>query len=130
MLARLGIRFGSALVGIALGIVVSAAALSGVSVTPTALLEATAVFWIVHIVVSFVALRILVRQPSVSMAGLLAVASTVVSLIVVSLIISGLSIRGPLSYLGATLIIWATTALGDVVGDRMIRARRHRDRRD
>ncbi len=130
MFARLGIRFGSALIGIALGIVVSAAVLSGVSVTPVALVEATAVFWLVHIVVSFMALRVLVRQPSVSMAGLLAVASTVVSLIIVSLIISGLSIKGPMSYLGATLIIWATTAIGDVVGSRMIRARRQRDRRD
>jgi hypothetical protein len=41
-------------------------------------------------VVNFVALRILLRQPSVAMAGLLALASTIVSLIIVNIAVSGL----------------------------------------
>ena len=128
MLARWGIRLGTSLVGIAAGLVLSWAVLSNFHVTPTALVEATLVFWVVHIVVSFLALRVLIRQPSVALAGLLAIASTIVSLIIVSLIVSGLSIQGPATYVYATILIWVTTALGDVVGQRMLRARRERRR--
>ena len=128
MLARWGIRLGTSLVGIAAGLVLSWAVLSNFHVTPTALVEATLVFWVVHIVVSFLALRVLIRQPSVALAGLLAIASTIVSLIIVSLIVSGLSIQGPATYVYATILIWVTTALGDVVGHRMLRARRERRR--
>ena len=128
VIARWGIRLGTSLVGIAAGLVLSWAVLSDFHVTTTALVEATLVFWIIHIVVSFFALRVLIRQPSVALAGLLAIASTIVSLIIVSLIVSGLTIHGPATYVYATLIIWVTTALGDVVGQRMLRARRDRRR--
>ena len=127
MIVRWGIRLAASLVGIAAGIVLSAAILSGVHVSASGLVVATLVFWVVHIVVSFLALRVLVRQPSLALAGLLAVASTIASLIVVSLVVSDLSIRGMSTYFFATLVIWATTAIGDLVGTRMIRARRHRD---
>ena len=82
MLARLGIRLVSSLVGIAIGIVFSVALLSGFSATAHAILVSTLVFWAVHIVVNFIALRILIRQPSVATAGLLALA-VVVGLVVV-----------------------------------------------
>jgi len=78
--------------------------------------------------VQFLALRILVRQPSVALAGLLAVASTIVSLIIVNFIVSGLRIHGLSTYLFATLIIWVATAVADMIGTRMIRDRRQ-DRR-
>jgi hypothetical protein len=65
MLARWGIRILSSLVGIAVGIVLAVAVLSGFSASATAVVEATILFWIVHIVVSFLALRIFVRNPSV-----------------------------------------------------------------
>jgi hypothetical protein len=124
VLVRWGIRLGTSLVGIAVGIIVAAAALPGLSISATGVVEATLVFWVVHIVVQFLALRVLVRQPSVALAGLLAIASTIVALIVVNLIVSGLKIHGASTYVYATLIIWATTALGDTIGQRMIRARR------
>lgn len=128
MLARWGIRLGTSLVGIAAGLVLSWVVLSGVHMSVTALVEATLVFWVVHIVVSFMALRVLIRQPSVALAGLLAIASTVVSLIIVSLIVPGLSLHGMTTYVYATLLIWLTTALGDMVGRRMLRDRRERRR--
>jgi hypothetical protein len=87
------------------------------------------IFWLVHLAVQFMALRVLIRQPSVALAGLLAIASTIVSLVVVNLLISGLHIRGATTYLFATLIIWVTTALADTMGQRMIRERRL-DRRE
>ena len=77
-----------------------------------------------NLVVNFVAVRILIRQPSVGTAGLLALASTIVSLIIVNIVVSGLTIHGVSTYLIATLIIWIATALADMIGGRKIRERR------
>jgi hypothetical protein len=117
------------LAGAAIGIVVSAAVLTDFSISATGIIEATVIFWLVHLAVQFMALRVLIRQPSVALAGLLAIASTIVSLVIVNLVISGLHIRGATTYLFATLIIWVTTALADTMGQRMIRERRL-DRRE
>ena len=124
MLARWGIRLATSLAGIALGIVVSAALLDRVSVDATAVAVATALFWIVHLIVQFLALRVLIRQPSVALAGLLALGSTVVALVIVDIVVDGISISGVSTYVLATLIIWLSTVVGDVIGGRMIRARR------
>ena len=109
MLARWGIRIASSLIGIAVGIVLSTAIFDGFSSSTTGLVEATIVFWIVFLIVNFLALRVLIRQPSVGLAGLLALGSTIVSLIIVNLIVSDISIRGVSAYLGATVVIWIST---------------------
>src|SRR3954453_3403676 len=124
MLARWGIRIVASLVGIAAGIIISVALLDDFSASTAGIVEATIVFWIVHIVVNFFALKVLIRQPSVAVAGLLALVSTIVSLIIVNILVSDISIRGATTYVLATLIIWITTAVADVMGGRMIRARR------
>ena len=116
------------LLGVAAGILLAAGILTDMSISATALVETTVIFWLVHIGVQFLALRILVRQPSVALAGLLAIASTIVSLIIVVLVVSGLHIRGASTYLFATLIIWVSTALADMIGTRMIRDRRQERR--
>jgi hypothetical protein len=84
---------------------------------------------VVHLGVQFLALRVLVRQPSIALAGLLALGSTVVALIIVNAIVPGLSIHGASTYVLATLIVWAATAISDAFGRRAIRDRRQ-DRRD
>ena len=124
MLARMGIRILASLVGIFVGVVVAVATLSGFSATSKAIVVSTLLFWGVHLVLSFFALRILVRQPSVATAGLLTLASTIVSLVIVNLVVSGLKIHGLNTYVLATVIIWIATALADMVGRRKIRARR------
>ena len=124
MLARWGIRLATSLAGIAVGIIVSSALLDRFSVDVEAVVVATALFWIVHLVVQFLALRVLIRQPSVALAGLLALGSTVVALIVVDIVVDGISISGVSTYVLATLIIWVSTVAGDIVGGRMIRTRR------
>jgi len=129
VLVRWAIRIGMGLAGAAAGLVVSDAVLSDLSMSATALVEATVVFWLVHLAVQFLALRVLIRQPSVALAGLLAIGSTIVSLVVVNFVVPGLHVHGPSTYLFATLIIWLTTALADFVGQRMIRERRL-DRRE
>jgi hypothetical protein len=129
VLTRWGIRLVASLAGIFIGIVLAVAFLYGFSATATAIVVSTLLFWVVHLVVNFVGLRILIRQPSVATAGLLALASTVIALVVVDIFVSGLSIHGFSTYVGATLIIWIATALSDMVGRRKIRARRA-ERRD
>jgi hypothetical protein len=124
MLARLGIRFVFSLVGILIGIVASVALLSGFSATTQAIIVSTLLFWAVNLVVNFVALRVLIRQPSVTTAGLLALASTIVSLIIVNIVVSGLKIHGAGTYLATTVIIWIATTLADMIGGRKIRQRR------
>ena len=128
VLARFGIRILAALGGIFVGIVIAAAVLGGVDADATAIVEATIVFWVVHIVVTFFALRVFVRDPSVSLALLLALASTIVSLIVVSIVASDFSVDGVGDYVVAGIIIWICTAIADVIGGHLIRERR-RDRR-
>jgi hypothetical protein len=120
MLARLGIRAGTSLAGIAIGLLVSSAVLDKFSLNATAVIEATLVFWVVHVAVAFVALKVLVREPSLALAGLLALGS----LIIVNVIVSGLFISGLQTYVLATAIVWLTTATSDTIGRRMIRARR------
>ncbi len=124
MLVRLGIRAATSLAGIAVGLLVSSAVLDKFSLNATAVVEATLVFWVVHLAVAFVALKVLVREPSLALAGLLALASTIVSLIIVNAIVSGLIISGLQTYVLATAIVWLTTAVGDTIGRRMIRERR------
>jgi CDP-diglyceride synthetase len=124
MLVRLGIRAASSLAGIAVGLLVSSAVLDKFSLNATAVVEATLVFWVVHLAIAFVALKVLIREPSLALAGLLALASTIVSLIIVNAIVSGLYISGLETYVLATAIVWLTTAVGDTIGRRMIRERR------
>jgi hypothetical protein len=129
VLRRWGIRLGTSLVAIAAGLLISSAVLSDFSVNAGGLLEATLLFWIVHIVVSFLALRVLIRQPSVAMAGLLALASTIVALVIVTLIVPGLSVHGAGTLVAATVIVWLSIIAGDFAARRLIRDRR-RARRD
>jgi hypothetical protein len=124
MLGRWVIRIAASLIGIAAGLVLSVALLSDFSGSTTAIITATLLFWIVHIIVNFFAVKVLIRQPSVAMAGLLALASTIIALIIVNLVVSDISISGVATYVLATLIIWITTAVADVIGGRMIRDRR------
>ena len=124
MLVRWGIRAATSLVGIAVGILVSSAVLSKFSIDATAVVEAILIFWLVHLVVQLIALRVLVHEPSIALAGLLALASTIVALIIVNAIVSGLAIHGFQTYVFATLIIWVATSISDMIGRRMIRARR------
>ena len=98
--------------------------LSKFSIDATAVVEAILVFWLVHLVVQLLALRVLVHEPSIGLAGLLALASTIVALLIVNAIVSGLSIHGFQTYVFATLIIWVATSISDLIGQRMIRARR------
>lgn len=124
MLTRWGIRLASSLIGIAVGLLLTAAVVSSFSISATALVESTLIFWLVHFVVQVMALRVLIRQPSIALAGLLALVATIISLFIVNAIVSGLTIHGVKAYLPAALIIWITTALADTLGARKIKDER------
>ena len=124
MLTRWTIRFAMDLVGVAAGLLICAAVLSGLHITAKGLVVATLIFWFVHFIIQIFALRTLVRMLSVALAGLLAIASTIISLFIVNLAVSGLTINGFSTYLFATLIIWATSFTADIMSQRMIRRRR------
>jgi len=124
MLVRWGIRVGCSLVGIAAGILLSSTLLSKFSIDASAVVQATLLFWIIHLGIQVLALKVLVREPSIALAGLLALASTIAALVIVNAIVSGLTIHHLSTYIFATVIIWVTTSLGDIVGRQLIRARR------
>ena len=131
MLKRLGIRLLAGLLGSAVGLLICDVALEQFSISAAAVLEATLVFWLAHIAVSFIALKVLVRQPSVALAGLLALASTIAALFIAVAIVPGLTVHGAQTYVWATLIVWATTAVADIAARRTIREQRfekHLDR--
>ncbi len=126
-------RLAFSLAGIAIGLLLSTAVLSSFSLSAAAVVEATLVFWLAHVVVGFIAIKVLVRQPSVALAGLLALASTIVALVITNVVVSGMHIGGPGTYIPATLIIWACTAAADLLGTRRVRedrAARRQQRRD
>jgi hypothetical protein len=124
VLVRWGIRIAASLAGVAIGLLLCTAVLSDFSISAEGFVEATLLFWVTHIVVQFMALRVLIRQASIALAGLLALASTVIALIIVNFVVSGLTIHGASTYVLATLIIWLTTALADSLARRMTRERR------
>ncbi len=124
MLMRLAVRFAASLIGIAAGLLICGAVLTRFHIDAAAVIEATLLFWVIHMIVQLIALRVLVREPSVALAGLLALASTIISLIIVNAIISGLTIHRLYTYALATIIIWITTALADMIGRRIVRKRR------
>lgn len=124
MLKRLVIRFACSLIGIAAGLLICGAVLTQFHIDAVAVVEATLLFWVIHMIVQLIALRVLVHEPSVALAGLLALASTIISLIIVAAIIPGLTIHRLYTYALATIIIWITTALADMIGRRIVRKRR------
>ena len=128
VLERWGIRLATSLVGICTGLILSSALIDGFKMSLTSLIQATLIFWGVHFFVQVVALRTLIRQPSVALAGLLALAATVIALAIVNVIVGGLKVGGPSNYVLAALIIWITTAAGDTFATRKLRARRLDDR--
>jgi CDP-diglyceride synthetase len=124
MLMRLAVRFAASLIGIAAGLLICGAVLTEFHISAAALIESALLFWLVHMIVQVIALRVLVREPSVALAGLLALASTIIALIIVNAVISGLTIHRLYTYVLATIIIWITTALADMIGRRIVRKRR------
>lgn len=124
MLTRLVTRVAAGLAGAVLGLVLSAALLSGVTLTVSGLIEAAIVFWVIYILVTFVAIRALVREPTITRVVLLPMLVTIASLVICSILVSDLSIRGVMSYVWSGLILWACMAGAHTIDRRKLREQR------
>ena len=109
------------LIGAVAGLVLSAALLSGVTLTVGGLIQAAVVFWIIHVLVTFVAIRAVVKEPTISRVVFLPMLITIASLVICSILVSGLSIHGPLNFVWAGLILWACMAAAHAVGRNKLR---------
>jgi len=116
---RLLTRIASGIVGIVTGLVIADALLTGVSFTAVGLVEAALVYWVIHIVVTIVAFRALVREPSITRLLVLPLVVSVASLAISARFVDGMEIEGGSTYLWTAVIVWACTAVGHLVGHRI-----------
>ena len=107
---RLLVRMLIAFVSNAVGLIVAAAVLDGMSLDATGFLVALAVYTVVFALLQpflFSALRL---SPGPVLGGV-ALIATLVSLIVTDLFTDGLSIRGVGTWIAATVIVWLGSVL-------------------
>lgn len=121
---RLLTRIGAGLGGILVGLLVADLVLPGVSLSATGLIEATLVFWVVLIVVSFVGLRAVVNEPTIRRVVLMPLLVTVAALVITSILVDGLHIDGVLTYVWTGAILWIATGASQGIGHRIDRNRR------
>ena len=106
LLVRLLVAFASN----AVGLIVAAAVLDGMSLDVTGFVVAVAVFTVVFALLQPFLLSVLRRSPAPVLGGV-ALIATLVSLIVTTLLTDGLSIRGAGTWIAATVIVWLGSVL-------------------
>jgi uncharacterized membrane protein YvlD (DUF360 family) len=107
---RLLVRMLIAFVSNAVGLIVAAAALDGMSLNSTGFLVAVAVFTVAFALMQpflFASFRL---APGPVLGGV-ALIATLISLIVTELLTDGLSIRGVGTWIAATVIVWLASVL-------------------
>jgi len=107
---RLLVRLLIAFLSNAVGLIVAAAALDGMSLNATGFVVAVAVFTIVFALLQPFLVSVLRRSPAPVLGGV-ALIATLVSLIVTELLTDGLSIRGVGTWIAATVIVWLASLL-------------------
>jgi uncharacterized membrane protein YvlD (DUF360 family) len=106
LLVRLVIAFASN----AVGLIVAAAVLDGMSLNVTGFVVAVAIFTVVFALLQPFLITVLRRSPGPVLGGV-ALIATLVSLIVTTLLTDGLSISGVGTWLAATVIVWLASVL-------------------
>ena len=107
---RLVVRLLIALAANAIGLIVAAAVLDGVSLDVTGFLVSVAIFTIVFALLQPFLVSVLRRSPGPVLGGV-ALIATLVSLVVTVLLTDGLSIRGVGTWIAATVIVWLGSVL-------------------
>ena len=102
---RLLVRLLIAFVSNAVGLIVAAAVLDGMSLNATGFLVAVAIFTIVYALLQPFLISVLRRSPGPVLGGV-ALIATLASLIVTELLTDGLSIDGVVGWVAGTLIVW------------------------
>lgn len=109
-MVRFLVRVGIALAASAIGLIVAAALLDGVSLDATSFLVAVLIYSVVYaLMLPFLASQL--RGRGASALGGVALLATLVALIVTDLVSDGLSIEGIGDWIAATLIVWLASLL-------------------
>jgi putative membrane protein len=107
---RLVFRLVIALVANAVGLIVAAVALDGMSLNATGFVVAVVVFTVVFALLQPFLFSVFRRSPGPVLGGV-ALIATLASLIVTELLTDGLSIRGVGTWIAATVIVWLGSVL-------------------
>jgi putative membrane protein len=107
---RLLFRLLIAVASNAVGLIVAAAALDGMSLNATGFVVAVVVYTIVFALLQPFLISVLRRSPAPVLGGV-ALIATLASLIITTLLTDGLSIRGVGTWLAATVIVWLGSVL-------------------
>jgi uncharacterized membrane protein YvlD (DUF360 family) len=107
---RLLVRLLIAFVSNAVGLIVAAAVLDGMSLNVTGFLVAVAVFTVVFALLQPFLISVLRRGPGPVLGGV-ALIATLASLIITEILTDGLSIRGIGTWIAATVIVWLGSVL-------------------
>ena len=111
---RMLIRVGIHLLANAIGLIVAAVVLSGMSITGAAFAIAVLIFTIVEVVADPLVTKIALRSVP-ALRGGVALVTTLLGLLVTTWLSSGLTISGATTWVLATLIVWLAALLADVI---------------
>ncbi|MEV0672054.1 phage holin family protein [Mycobacterium sp. NPDC050441] len=109
-LLRIAIFLGSS----ALGLLVAAWLVPGVSVSAWGFIAAVVIFAVAQGILSPFFLKMANRYASAFLGGI-GLVSTLVALVLASVLTHGLNIRGIGSWIAATVVVWLVTAVATVV---------------
>ena len=107
----------------AIGLLVAAWLIPGVSVTLSGFVVAVVVFSIAQAILSPFIFKMARRYASAFLGGI-GLLSTLVALILASVLTHGVSIRGLGSWVAATVVVWLVTAVATLVLPLVIREKR------
>ena len=107
---RLLVRLLIAFLSNAVGLVVAAAVLDGMTLNVTGFVVAVAVYTVVFALLQPFLISVLRRSPAPVLGGV-ALIATLVSLIVTTLLTDGLSISGAGTWIAATVVVWLASVL-------------------
>ena len=111
---RLFVRLLIAFASNAVGLIVAAAVLDGMSLNATGFIVAVAIFTIVFALLQPFLLSVLRRSPAPVLGGV-ALIATLASLIITTLLTDGLSISGVGMWIAATVIVWLASVLAGFI---------------
>ncbi|MDF3338225.1 phage holin family protein [Mycolicibacterium septicum] len=109
-LLRIAIFLGSS----AIGLLVAAWLVPGVSVSAWGFITAVVIFAVAQAILSPFFLKMASRYASAFLGGI-GLVSTLIALILASVLTHGLTIRGVGSWIAATVVVWLVTAVATVV---------------
>ncbi|KMO69991.1 superfamily IV 4 TMS phage holin [Mycobacterium sp. BK558] len=109
-LLRVAIFLGSS----AIGLLVAAWLVPGVTLSAWGFVAAVVIFTVAQAILSPFFLKMASRYASAFLGGI-GLVSTFAALLLASLLSHGLSIRGVGSWIGATVVVWLVTAVATVV---------------